>query len=121
MEELRRILDVRLQRLKDIRRERDRTHSCQLCSSDVSRNRPFRILALEGGGIRGTISTSVLMRLLEKFPNLVDDVDMIAGTSTGAFIGMCLTTGCTPQEVSTQNSRIDDPELLLSSLLLTCP
>jgi predicted acylesterase/phospholipase RssA len=44
---------------------------------------PFRLLALDGGGIRGLISIEVL----------ADYFDYIGGTSTGAIIATCLALG----------------------------
>lgn len=57
-------------------------------------NKKIRILSLDGGGIKGVI-TSVLLNNIEKMfqvennnPDyrLVDDFDMVVGTSTGAII-----------------------------------
>lgn len=63
--------------------------------------RPKRILALDGGGIRGVITLGVLsrvealMRERSSNPDLVlaDEYDLIAGTSTGAIIAACLAWG----------------------------
>src|SRR5512134_141192 len=60
-----------------------------------------RILALDGGGIRGAFSLEILARMEELLrrragsPNLVlaDHFDLIAGTSTGAIIATCLSWG----------------------------
>lgn len=62
---------------------------------------PKRILALDGGGIRGIISIEILGRieqlLREYYQNptfvLADYFDFIAGTSTGAIIGAGLAMG----------------------------
>jgi len=64
-------------------------------------DRPRRILALDGGGIRGVITLGVLSRVEEILrerrgdPELVlaDEYDLIAGTSTGAIIAACLSWG----------------------------
>jgi uncharacterized protein len=52
-------------------------------------DRPFRILALDGGGIKG-VYTAELMRLCEvHFGRPIASVfDMIAGTSTGGIIAL---------------------------------
>lgn len=60
-----------------------------------------RILALDGGGIRGVFSLEVLARMQEMLrdhynsPSLVlaDHFDFFAGTSTGAIIATCLCWG----------------------------
>ena len=62
---------------------------------------PKRLLALDGGGIRGVISLEVLARLEQDLrrhtgrPDLVlaDVFDYIGGTSTGAIIAACLAMG----------------------------
>jgi uncharacterized protein len=66
-----------------------------------------RILALDGGGIRGVFSLQILARIEELFrqdqnePNLVlaDVFDLIAGTSTGAIIATFLAWGKTVREI----------------------
>ncbi len=63
--------------------------------------RPKRILALDGGGIRGVISISILARIESMFrertgnPDLVlaDEFDLFAGTSTGSIIATLLAWG----------------------------
>lgn len=62
---------------------------------------PKKILACDGGGIRGLISVEILAQLeadLRRYlqrPNLVlaDFFDFICGTSTGGIIATCLSTG----------------------------
>jgi Patatin-like phospholipase len=59
---------------------------------DVDRAVPFRILSFDGGGIRGLLSTLLLRRLIDEssLSDLVDRVDMFAGTSTGGLIALGL-------------------------------
>ena len=60
-----------------------------------------KILSLDGGGIRGIITIEILakieaeLRIKEKNPALVlsDYFDLVAGTSTGALIGACISLG----------------------------
>lgn len=60
-----------------------------------------RILALDGGGIRGVFSLEILLRieslLRDHYENpelvLADHFDLFAGTSTGAIIATCLCWG----------------------------
>ncbi|MFN7898472.1 MAG: patatin-like phospholipase family protein [Synechococcaceae cyanobacterium] len=68
---------------------------------------PKKILACDGGGIRGLISVEILAYLeaelrrhLEK-PDLVlgDFFDLICGTSTGGIIATCLATGMSMEQV----------------------
>ncbi len=66
-----------------------------------------RLLALDGGGIRGIFSLEILARieslLRENSGNkdliLADYFDYIAGTSTGAIIATCLSWGMTVADV----------------------
>jgi predicted acylesterase/phospholipase RssA len=56
----------------------------------------FRILTIDGGGIRGLIAAKVLARLEELLrardgsPTLLDCFDLLAGTSTGGLISLAL-------------------------------
>ncbi|MGY3089050.1 hypothetical protein ACVWYF_002090 [Hymenobacter sp. UYAg731] len=63
---------------------------------------PRRLLALDGGGIRGTITLEILAELERSLEQrlgagpgfvLADYFDYIAGTSTGAIIATCLSLG----------------------------
>jgi uncharacterized protein len=55
----------------------------------------YRILSLDGGGIRGLISTILLQRLSDEaaLAGWLDSVDLIAGTSTGGLIALGLAAG----------------------------
>jgi patatin-like phospholipase/acyl hydrolase len=49
----------------------------------------FRILALDGGGIKGVFTAAVLSALEdESGQRIVDHFDLIAGTSTGGIIAI---------------------------------
>ena len=69
---------------------------------------PKKILALDGGGIRGILSVEILARietlLREKLGKddkfvLADYFDFFAGTSTGGIIAACLSWGMTVDKV----------------------
>jgi hypothetical protein len=75
----------------------------------LDKKRPRKLLALDGGGIRGVITLEVLSeiekQLREKFGShddfvLADYFDYIAGTSTGAIIATCLSLGMRVGDVS---------------------
>ena len=53
----------------------------------------YRILSLDGGGIRGVLSLVLLERLEKKVPGWLDRVDLLAGTSTGGIIALGLAHG----------------------------
>lgn len=68
----------------------------------LNKSGPRKLLALDGGGIRGIISIEVLAEIERQLQHalgrddtfvLADYFDYIAGTSTGAIIATCLATG----------------------------
>ncbi|MGZ8197193.1 MAG: patatin-like phospholipase family protein, partial [Burkholderiales bacterium] len=80
---------------------------------------PYRLLALDGGGIRGLIAIEVLARIesilerrLEKTSEFVlaDYFDYVAGTSTGAVIAACVALGMRVDEIRTM--YLDSAELM---------
>jgi len=69
---------------------------------------PKRLLALDGGGIRGLISIEILARLEELLRGalgaghdfvLADYFDYVAGTSTGAIIATCIALGLSVEKI----------------------
>lgn len=62
--------------------------------------KPFKILSIDGGGIKGLYSASVLARIEEKAGIKAGDCfDMICGTSTGGLIALGLAVGKSSQEL----------------------
>lgn len=61
--------------------------------------RRYRILALDGGGVRGVLTAVVLERLLEVVPSLIDKADLLAGTSTGGILALGLARGLSPTQL----------------------
>lgn len=60
----------------------------------------FRLLALDGGGIRGLFSAACLDHLEQHTgKRLADYFDLIVGTSTGAMIALGLSSGMSAAEV----------------------
>lgn len=60
----------------------------------------FRILALDGGGIRGLFSAAVLAFLEQDLDvRITDHFDLITGTSTGGIIAIGLGLGMRPSEL----------------------
>jgi patatin-like phospholipase/acyl hydrolase len=77
-------------------------------SERISAKGPKRILALDGGGIRGIITLEILARIENLLREqsgsqdnfvLADYFDFIAGTSTGAIIGAALSLGMTVTDI----------------------
>jgi len=55
--------------------------------------RPWRVLALDGGGIRGIIPATVLAEIERRCNKRIGEMfDLIAGTSTGGILALALTT-----------------------------
>jgi patatin-like phospholipase/acyl hydrolase len=68
---------------------------------------PKRILALDGGGIRGIISLRILARIEEIVGEpLSEYFDLIGGTSTGAIIAAGLAHGWPVQKISDLYDRL---------------
>lgn len=53
----------------------------------------YKILSLDGGGIRGLLSLILLERLEKEIPGWLDKIDLLAGTSTGGIIALGLAHG----------------------------
>ena len=63
--------------------------------------RLFRILSIDGGGIRGVFPAAYLAEIEKRFLNgrsIADHFDMVAGTSTGGIIALALAHGMTAQQ-----------------------
>src|SRR5271166_3005187 len=62
--------------------------------------RPRKLLALDGGGIRGVLTLSILKAIEQKVgQKLCYYFDYIAGTSTGAIIAVGLAKGVSVDEL----------------------
>src|SRR5258708_16136495 len=60
----------------------------------------FRILSLDGGGIRGVFPAALLARLEEHLEHPIGRYfDLITGTSTGGIIAIALGLGIPPKEI----------------------
>lgn len=63
-------------------------------------SRRFKILSLDGGGIKGFFSAAVLAHLENDFNiKIVDYFDLIVGTSTGGIIALALGKGLSANEI----------------------
>ena len=73
-------------------------------SEVVEAKKPFRILCLDGGGIRGVITARILQEVEKQIQGhcqqpLADYFDMIAGTSTGSLLASSIALGYSSKEL----------------------
>lgn len=59
----------------------------------------YRILALDGGGIRGVYTAVLLRRLAEQVPGFLDGAHLLAGTSTGGILALALARGMSADDL----------------------
>ena len=76
----------------------DDSASESMAGMRMDKRRPFRILSLDGGGVRGILTLGLLKRIVKHDPLFMDQVDLIAGTSAGGILSLLLAAGYTPQE-----------------------
>lgn len=67
----------------------------------MAEKQKFTILSFVGGGIRGLMSVTILNKLYTKYPQIIDNTDLIAGCSTGSIITSELLAGTKPQDLIT--------------------
>lgn len=60
----------------------------------------FKILSLDGGGIKGIYTAELLRHCEEAFGNVAKHFDMIAGTSTGGIIALGLGLGISTADIT---------------------
>lgn len=76
----------------------------------------FKIVSLDGGGIRGILTARLLVQLDAKVPGFLDKTDLFAGTSTGAILALGLAKGMPPNDIvnlyRTQGPTIFHTDLL---------
>ena len=53
----------------------------------------YRIVGLDGGGIRGLVTLSWLERLSVRHPGWLSSADLLSGTSTGGILSLALAAG----------------------------
>ncbi|MGZ9080457.1 MAG: patatin-like phospholipase family protein [Burkholderiales bacterium] len=94
-------------------------------SERLAQRPPYKLLALDGGGIRGIITIEVLgeiERLLQDEFGAGDDFtlaqyfDYVAGTSTGAVIATCLSLGMRVEEI--RKFYLESAELMFEKAAL---
>ena len=61
----------------------------------------YRVLSIDGGGIRGLVTTVIMQRLAAEagLGSFLDKVDLIAGTSTGGLVALGIARGLDLDEI----------------------
>ncbi|MGH7235568.1 MAG: patatin-like phospholipase family protein [Nitrospiraceae bacterium] len=67
--------------------------------ADSTKQERYRILSIDGGGIRGVYAAVLLDRLAVACPSFLEHVDLVAGTSTGAIIALGLANDLAPSDL----------------------
>jgi len=65
----------------------------------------YRILTFDGGGIRGSLTATLLKRLNDLYPSLIGSADLFAGTSVGSFFALGLAYGLSADDMVRFNSE----------------
>ncbi|MDJ1480878.1 CBASS cGAMP-activated phospholipase [Cytophagaceae bacterium YF14B1] len=66
----------------------------------IIEKKPFKILSLDGGGIKGLYTALILQHLEEAYGNpIADYFDLITGTSTGGLMALALTSKVPAAEI----------------------
>jgi len=73
-----------------------------------SADRVWRILSIDGGGVRGYYAALLIARLVAARPGWLDGADLIAGTSTGAIIALGLALEMAPSDIAAVYAREAD-------------
>ena len=58
----------------------------------------YRILSIDGGGSRALIPVCLLQRLIDAQPGCLDELDLIAGTSTSGITALLMAHAQTPEQ-----------------------
>lgn len=77
---------------------------------------PYHILAIDGGGIRGLLTTILLERLEAAVPGFLSKIDLFAGTSTGGILALGLAAGVTPTQARSLY-EVQGPEVFANTVL----
>ncbi|WP_294362501.1 patatin-like phospholipase family protein [uncultured Clostridium sp.] len=77
----------------------------------------FKILSFDGGGIKGALSIEILSRIIDNYPNFLNEVDLFTGTSTGAIIAALLAKGVPIDDLKKLYSKEISSEIFSSPKL----
>jgi patatin-like phospholipase/acyl hydrolase len=80
------------------------------------KDREFRILSIDGGGIKGIFPACFLAEIEERYlsgGSIAEHFDLITGTSTGGIIALCLSIGMPARDIA--NLYIDHGQAIFPS------
>lgn len=63
----------------------------------ITAPKKYLVLSFDGGGVRMVLQNRILARILERYPDLLERVDIFAGTSAGSILASALATGIHPE------------------------
>ncbi len=75
----------------------------------------YRILSIDGGGVRGLLVAVLLQQLDARVPGWRNNIDLIAGTSTGGIIALGLAGGLEPDRL--RDLYVDQTPLIFHDTL----
>lgn len=75
----------------------------------------YRILCIDGGGVRGIIPARVIARLVEERQGFLEATDCFSGTSSGAIISLALANGSSPDAL-TELFLVECPRIFQKSV-----
>lgn len=81
-------------------------------------NKVFKILSIDGGGIKGIYSATILNEFENKYGKIGDYFDLVCGTSTGALIALGIASGKSMQEILDFYHK-DGPKIFKKNNLLS--
>jgi uncharacterized protein len=59
----------------------------------------FNIMAFDGGGVKGCLSATLVNRLYELNPDIIEKTSLFSGTSIGSIIALALAYGLNPRDI----------------------
>jgi uncharacterized protein len=59
----------------------------------------YNILSLDGGGLRGIITATILERIEQELPGFLSRTSLFSGTSTGGILALSLASGMPPRKI----------------------
>ncbi|ELP86134.1 hypothetical protein EIN_327910 [Entamoeba invadens IP1] len=65
-----------------------------------NRKKKFRIISIDGGGIKCIMQAIIIGRLMDKYPTLLDSVNLYCGVSAASFTATYFAMGYHPKDVA---------------------